>query len=616
MSVFGNAALNRRQILAGIGAGASAALVTGRAGFAQNQSGFTHGIASGDPLADRVILWTRYMPSGTSNASVNYQVATDSGFLHIVSQGQTRTSLKKDYTVKVDARGLAPDTRYYYRFEADGQYSPVGQTKTLPNTGADKASMAVISCSNYPQGFFHVYRELADRDVDMVLHLGDYIYEYADGIYSNDEITAGGRTVQPKHEIVVLDDYRRRYALYRSDPDLQAAHARHPFICVWDDHEIANNTWKAGAQNHNEVEGDFEDRKKAAVQAYHEWLPIRDNPAGKDKINRTFNIGGLASLIMLDTRLCGRDEQLDYEKDLPLRTLPFDFSDKDDPKAILSADAMKAAPKGAIKHIPVPFDMRGEKPAPMTDYTEISKLDPKALPQGFSYLPDGDKFKKDVLGAESRTIMGMEQEKWLDNELQASAAHNIPWQILGQQLLIGRVGIPMLKDEDIDWEKSKYVSKERFQAVRMLGSMGMPLNLDFWDGYPACRDRVYMSIKAKANNAVFLSGDTHNAWCFELTDSEGDNVAVEFATPSVSSPGMEAYIPAPPERVVAEVMKASNELSYFNSHNRGWMELNITEDEIASSWFFVSTVHAPDYTVSEGPTIRTKAGSHKVTKSV
>ncbi len=615
MSIFEKASVNRRHILGGIGAGIGLAAVRGTGARAQADQGFTHGIASGDPLEDRVILWTRVMPAGgaSNNVAVDYQVATDAAFTDIVSQGQTRTGPKKDFTVKVDARGLKPDTRYFYRFMAEGTTSPTGRTRTLPGAGTQHARMAVISCSNYPQGFFNVYKELAGRDVDMILHLGDYIYEYADGIYSNDAAVAHGRAVKPKNELLAIDDYRTRYALYRADPDLQAAHAAHPFICVWDDHEIANNTWKGGAENHNEGEGSFEDRKKAAVQAYHEWLPIRETGRGLDKINRTFDIGGLASLIMLDTRLVGRDKQLDYASDLPMTTIPFDFSDKDNPKAVLDAEALKALPEAAVKHIPVPFDMRAKKPVPMTDYAAIKGLDPKNLPKGFSYLPDVKKFSRDILGAEDRTILGAEQEAWLADEFRKSSEAGVPWQILGQQLLIGRVGIPMLKDEDIDFENSKFISRERFDAIRMLGAMGMPLNLDFWDGYPACRDRVYASVKEHANNAVFLSGDTHNAWCFELTDKEGDNVAVEFATPSVSSPGMEAYIPAAPERVREETMKASPELNYFNSKDRGWLELDITPESMSSTWYYVSTVLSHDYSTSKGPTLVTRAGTHRVT---
>jgi alkaline phosphatase D len=599
-----------------MGAGLGLLAVRGTA-YASDARGFTHGVASGDPLADRVILWTRYKPAaGDANmVTVSWEVAADEGFTRVVARGEGKTGPKQDFIIKIDATGLSPEQRYFYRFQAEGAESPTGRTKTLPLEGASKARLGVISCSNYPQGFFNVYKELAGRDLDVILHLGDYIYEYADGVYSNDAAVANGRAIKPKHEIVSLDDYRTRYGLYRSDPDLQAAHAAHPFICVWDDHEIANNTWKGGAENHNDGEGSFEARKKAAVQAYHEWLPIRDNADDRNKINRTFDIGGLARLIMLDTRLVGRDKQLSYDTDLPMRTIPFDFSDPAAPKAVLDPQKLAGLPPAAVRQIPVPFDLRGEQPVPMTDFAAVKALDPKNLPQGFSYLPDTETFQRDILGAPERTILGQEQEAWLDAELRDAKADNVPWQILGQQLLIGRVGIPQLTDEDIDASRLKYIGKGRLDALRMLGRMGLPLNMDFWDGYPACRNRVYASIRQNANNAIFLSGVTHNAWCFDLTVDAGTPVAVEFGTPSVSSPGMEAYIPAPPERVQEEVMKASPELNYFNSKDRGWMELTVTPETTRTNWYFVSTVLSHDYDIIAGPATEMQAGSHKTRRT-
>ncbi len=602
---------SRRQILGGIGVGASLLAVRGTLAT-DDTTGFTHGVASGDPLSDRVILWTRFRPNGDGarNITVIWEVASDEGFETIVSRGETKTGPKKDYTVKADASGLAPAQHYFYRFRAGDMTSSTGRTKTLPQTGAKEATLGVISCSNYPQGFFNVYKELAGRDVDAVVHLGDYIYEYADGVYSNDAAVAKGRAIRPRHEIVSLDDYRTRYALYRSDNDLQAAHAAHPFICVWDDHEIANDTWKDGAENHNEDEGPFEARKKAAVQAYHEWMPIRENAEDAIKINRTFDIGGLARLIMLDTRLIGRDKQLSYDSDLPMRSIPFDFRNPQNPKAVLDPAGLQGISAQAIKKIPVPFNLTGERPVPMTDFAEIQKLDPKNLPAGYSYLPDTETFSEQILGDENRTIMGAEQEAWLETELEDAKAANVPWQILGQQLLIGKVGIPQLSNDDIDFSRSKYISKVRLDGMRMLGRMGLPLNLDAWDGYPAARDRIFASIKRTGANAVFLAGDTHNAWCFDLTDKDGNPVSVEFGTPSVSSPGMEAYIPAPPQRVEEEVLKASPELNFFNSKDRGWMELIVRPETIQTNWYFVSTVLSHDYEVIEGPSIATDAGSN------
>ena len=295
--------MKRRMFLQGLGL--SAIATRGYTANADAAARFTHGVASGDPLSDRVILWTRVIPQKANDAlTVFWQVAIDQGFTQVVASGQTTASAGLDYTVKVDATGLQPDQCYFYRFNARGVSSATGTTKTLPNGLATTFTMGVASCSNFPQGFFNAYRHMAESDLDLVLHLGDYIYEYPEAGYANDyarEVLK--RSVVPKHEVVALEDYRMRYGLYRTDPDLQALHQRHPFICVWDDHELANNTWREGAENHNEGEGDFHQRIAAARQAYHEWMPIRTAIEGvQGPIYRRFEIGNLADLIMLDTR--------------------------------------------------------------------------------------------------------------------------------------------------------------------------------------------------------------------------------------------------------------------------------------------------------------------------
>ena len=243
--------INRRRVLQGIGVGAGALSVSGVLAAKAGNPGFTHGVASGDPLSDRVILWSRYKPASNESRVDNiiWQVAYDRSFGDLAASGITSTAAARDYTVKVDATGLQPGRHYFYRFEVNGQRSEVGRTKTLPRGSVDRFRIGVASCSNYPQGYFHAYDDMEKADLDLILHLGDYLYEYAQGRYVNPiaEETLG-RVVQPAAEILSLDDYRRRYALYRSDKDLRAAHAAHPWICVWDDHELTNNTWKSGAR--------------------------------------------------------------------------------------------------------------------------------------------------------------------------------------------------------------------------------------------------------------------------------------------------------------------------------------------------------------------------------
>ena len=272
---------------------------------------FRHGVASGDPRADRVLLWTR-VSGGAGDVPVRWTLASNATLTQVVARGETRTGAARDFTVKVDVTGLVPATTYYYRFQALGAQSVVGRTRTLPAAGAPRLRVALASCSNYPYGYFNAYARMAERtDVDVVLHLGDYIYDYHQGRYFDPDLAAA-RPVDPSTETIALDDYRRRYALYRTDPDLQAVHRQHPFIAVWDDHEIANNAWKGGAENHQPNEGDYGRRRDAAYQAFMEWLPVRDTGSARQPlIYRSFAIGDLADLVMLDTRLIGRDQQVD-----------------------------------------------------------------------------------------------------------------------------------------------------------------------------------------------------------------------------------------------------------------------------------------------------------------
>jgi alkaline phosphatase D len=269
---------------------------------------FQHGVASGDPLPDRVILWTRVTHRDRPGLiPVKWLMARDPELRRVVRSGKVFTEASRDFTVNIDADGLEPATTYYYRFESLGARSPIGRTRTLPVAAVERLRLAVVSCSNFPFGYFNVYRQIANRpDLDAVLHLGDYLYEYANGTYGDG--TALGRIPAPNAEIVSLEDYRTRHAQYKSDPDLQEVHRQHPFITVWDDHESTNDSWRDGAENHQpDTEGDWQVRKQRSVQAYFEWMPIRGS--AERPIYRSFRFGSLAELTMLDTRLYGREEQ-------------------------------------------------------------------------------------------------------------------------------------------------------------------------------------------------------------------------------------------------------------------------------------------------------------------
>lgn len=274
---------------------------------------FQYGVASGDPLPDRVVIWSRVTPSPEATPGsglgaptpVTWIVASDSALTDVVASGTVTTSPDSDHTVKVDVDGLSPATAYFYGFRVGTDTSPVGRTKTAPAIDADNAGLrfGLVSCSNYAQGYFSAYRHLATRnDLDFVLHVGDYIYEYGNGQYGS------FRAVDPPTEILTLEDYRRRHALYRSDPDLAALHARYPFILTIDDHEVTNDAWRDGAENHQPGEGDYPTRRGFAYRAYFEWLPIRDTLP--DPIfYRRLQFGSLADVTMLDLRSY-RDQQV------------------------------------------------------------------------------------------------------------------------------------------------------------------------------------------------------------------------------------------------------------------------------------------------------------------
>jgi alkaline phosphatase D len=266
---------------------------------------FAHGVASGDPLAEQVILWTRVSPPDETvgSVSVEWRVARDPELTDVVALGRAETSAELDFTIKVDVGGLAPASTYYYDFSALGARSRVGRTRTLPSGATPRARIAVVSCANYPAGYFNAYRLVAERvDLDLVLHLGDYLYEYGNGTFGDG--SSIDRVPKPDRETVSLAEYRQRHAQYKLDPDLQEAHRQHPFIAIWDDHEVANNAYREGAANHQpDSEGDWTQRKAAAMRAYFEWMPIRERtPGDTETVYRSFSYGDLFDLLLLDTR--------------------------------------------------------------------------------------------------------------------------------------------------------------------------------------------------------------------------------------------------------------------------------------------------------------------------
>ncbi|MGJ8668260.1 MAG: alkaline phosphatase D family protein [Oceanococcus sp.] len=272
-------------------------------GAEQTGGPFQHGIATGDPLSDRIIFWTRVTTSQDS-MPVALDVFSDPELSDPVTSAIGTATLARDHTVKLDVAGLQPGTTYYYQFTAEGVKSAIGRTRTAPTGGSEQLRFGVVSCASAAHGYFNAYRMLAKRaDIDCILHMGDYIYEYGSGEYGD------VRPYEPEHEITTLDDYRTRHAFYKKDPDLIELHRQFPFITTWDDHETADNSYRDGAANHTEgEEGVWEERKGWGQQAYDEWMPIRyPEPGNVGKIWRSFNYGELAEIFFLDTRLYDRD---------------------------------------------------------------------------------------------------------------------------------------------------------------------------------------------------------------------------------------------------------------------------------------------------------------------
>ncbi|HCE4640053.1 TPA: alkaline phosphatase D family protein [Vibrio parahaemolyticus] len=540
--------LSRRDFMKVV---SSTAVATGLIGCGSDDNesvavSFEHGVASGDPTQTQVIIWTR-VTTAASYVDVSWQVASDMEFSNVVQSGVFTTDTGRDFTVKVDVQNLNANSQYYYRFMVGEMMSEVGKTQTLPEDGVEKASMAVVSCANYPAGYFHVYREILNQHeqspFDVVLHLGDYIYEYGAGGYASEDAAALGREPSKGTECITLDDYRKRYAQYRQDADLQALHAKLPMIAVWDDHELANDTWKNGAENHQDDEGSFIDRRAAAAAAWTEWLPVRENTFSNMLIYRQFSFGNLVNLMMLDTRLVGRDKPLDY------------FS--------LNAPTMEA----------------------------IGGLVAQSR-------------------SADRELLGTEQLAWLMNEFNT---HDAKWNVLGQQVLMSRMELPssvmtamfqlFTSTEEKKTEALLAVNTAitGYLADPSADPISLPYNLDAWDGYYVEREKVYQLAKASSGNFVCLAGDTHNAWASELKDVSNNPIGVEFATSSVSSPGLEEYLALDPVAIAQmeyTLPHLVSELQWADIKQRGFMRVTFTADAAQSTWYLVSTIKDKKYQVT------------------
>mgnify|MGYP000930087447 CR=1 FL=1 len=278
--------------------------------FDESYKPFYHGVASGDPTANSVIIWTRVTPDNDSDIIVEWKISSDPQMANIVKSGIFTTNNDMDYTAKIDVAGLEPGKTYYYNFSVNDRQSIIGRTRTLPSDGITLVKLAVLTCSNMQWGYFNAFKDLAEKnDVFAVIHTGDYFYEYDSSHYKHPGLP--DRSHYPNKELLSLEDYRLRYSQYRLEPDLRRIHQQFPFITVWDDHEHANDCWRGGAENHqDETEGNWASRMDNSVSAYYEWMPIRKWDSNDKAINRIIRFGGLLDLVLLETRLTGRDKPL------------------------------------------------------------------------------------------------------------------------------------------------------------------------------------------------------------------------------------------------------------------------------------------------------------------
>ncbi|RFO96080.1 alkaline phosphatase [Rhodoferax lacus] len=539
---------------------------------------YKYGVASGDPLADRVIIWTHAkMISFKEAVDLTWQVSTSSKFERIVAHGKIKSSLDTGYTNKVDVTGLKAGTTYYYRFfDQFKSTSPVGTTRTLPEANVASVKFAVFSCTLYSAGYFNAYDAAAKSGAQYAVHLGDYIYEYGSdpAKFGNSNAVALDRVTAPANDITSLEDYRTRYALYRTDPALQALHAAMPWITVWDDHEFANNAWMDSAENHDTAtQGNWATRKGFAARAYHEWMPIRTPDAlNLFKIYRRFDFGNIFTLHMVDTRIEGRDRQ---------------------------------------------YDSYGDADGGITRYAT-------ALTTGTDA---------------THRMMSTTQQNWLTSGMAASTA---TWQIMGNQDIMARMWFPgsvlqaqatatvsptpanqqAVLQSISDFLTAKatpagYRTQTQAYLVDASTNPRLPYNLDAWDGYPLQREAILQTIKAQGKKLITLSGDSHNAWFTHVTTLAGDKVGFEFAGASVTSPGFESaglggLASALDGTAIAPGVQGTglglvDDLNYADTMRRGYLLMTATTAAVTGEFVFVDTIQSKTYVAATGKTVTVNA---------
>lgn len=532
-AVLGDA-LTRRESFAALAGGA--VIAASPASAQVEPVFFRHGVASGDPTQTSVVLWTRATAEG-STVAVHWEIAEDPAFRRLVSRGEVDAVPERDYCAKVVVRDLQPGRTYHYRFFVGGHPSPAGRTRTLPDGKLDRLGIALLSCSNYAMGYFNAYDAVAgDPAIDFVLHTGDYIYEYGNAFASQSSFYV--RPSDPPHETITLDDYRRRHAITKSDRHSQKMHAAHPLIALWDDHEFGNDAWRGGAQNHDSaIEGAWTARRDAAVQAYYEWMPVRDPEPGAALENwRAYRFGDLATLVTLEARLTAREQAVDYSSYKPNLKTP----------------------------------------------------------------ADRDAFVRDVLGDPARQILSDRMKQALRTNLGRSVGEGEPWQLVASPVVMARIATPPLRAGGLHLEEQPQLAfLDRFTDLFWRSDLGLPDSLDGWDGYAGARQEFYRLCRdAGVKNLVVLSGDSHAFWSNRLFDDAGRAMGIELGTAGITSPNLYSLgqVPAPViERIDRLTVEANPEVRWTNAAHRGYVRLIFSPQEARADFVAVPAELDGDY---------------------
>lgn len=525
---------------AGIAACTNPETMTGKSSAALHTGSFRHGVASGDPLQNSVVLWTRITPETDGDINVSWEVFSDAALENLAASGEKTTNKSLDYCVKIIANDLGPGQSYFFRFRSGDSVSTTGLTRTLPEGDTSEIRFAVVSCANWQHGYFNTYDAIAKRaeanPYDAMIHLGDYYYEY--GALETPRLP--DRIHDPEHEIIALDDYRKRHAQYRSDIALQSATAAMPIIAVWDDHETSNDSWKTGAQNHQaDTEGDWDTRRQAALRAYYEWMPIREPKAGRVRsdIYRNFRFGNLANLTCVETRLTARAEPIIIES--------------------------------YVK------DITSEGGA--------------------------DKFRSEVLYAPDREMFGGDQQDFIIDAMSKSKTEDIVWRLLANQVIMGRLltpdFTPYLNEEALNKIEVDWPEVRDFLA---LSKYNMPVYPDSWDGYPVAREAFYTALNsAGINDMLVLTGDAHEFWLNDLTSDSGSKVGMEVVTSSVSSETLTAYLGDGTAEHNLLLTKENPDARFYDATQSGFIDLTLNKTSATVKMMNVDTVLSREYVLSE-----------------